>query len=58
MWAVVLELPWEGSVWARSGHVVLSLSFLFRAESHPLRDTGQVFSSFLPMRWMEEGLPL
>lgn len=30
MWAFVLELPWEGSVQARSGQAVLPLSFLLQ----------------------------
>jgi len=30
VWALVPELPWEGSVWARSGHAVLHLAFLLQ----------------------------
>lgn len=30
MWALVLELPWEDSVQARSGQAVLSLLFLLK----------------------------
>lgn len=57
MWVLVLKLPWEGSVQARSGQAVCSY-FCSRAELQPLHDTGQAFSSFLSMRSMEEGLPL
>lgn len=30
LWALALELPWEGSVWAGSGHAVLSFLFLLQ----------------------------
>lgn len=43
-----------GQVW--SGSPVSH--FCSRAELQPLHDTGQVFSSFMSMRLMEEGLPL